>query len=62
MSTIVDFRRVADEAAARATTAPDPKQPLFRPLPPPEAFPLAALGALGFKLNQAIGIGCVFLI
>lgn len=46
MNAIVDFRAVADEAAARATTAPDPKQPLFRPLPPPEAFPLAALGAL----------------
>jgi hypothetical protein len=46
MNAIVDFRSVADDAAARATTAPDPKQPLFRPLPPPEAFPLAALGAL----------------
>ena len=31
---------------ARSGAAPDPKRPLFRPLPPAPAFPMHALGAL----------------
>ncbi len=32
--------------AGRQTPQPDPKRPLFRPLPPPPVFPVPALGAL----------------
>ena len=41
-----DADAVAREAVARAGATPDPKRPLFRPLPPAPAFPMHALGAL----------------
>ena len=40
-----DANAVAAEAVARAST-PDPKRPLFRPLPPALEFPMHALGEL----------------
>ena len=41
-----DADAVAREAVARSGATPDPKRPLFRPLPPAPAFPMHALGAL----------------
>ena len=41
-----DADAIAREAVARSGAAPDPKRPLFRPLPPAPAFPMHALGAL----------------
>ena len=38
--------RMAAEAVKAGGATPDPKRPLFRPLPPALAFPLPALGAL----------------
>jgi hypothetical protein len=41
-----DADAIAAEAVARAGPTPDPKRPLFRPLPPAKPFPMRALGAL----------------
>jgi Protein of unknown function (DUF3987) len=41
-----DADMIAAEAVARSGAEPDPKRPLFRPLPPAPAFPMHALGAL----------------
>lgn len=46
MNAIFDPNAVAAAATLRASTLPDPKRPLFRPLPPPQPFPMEALGAL----------------
>jgi hypothetical protein len=46
MNAPFDAEAVAAAAVARASTVPDPKRPLFRPLPPAPVFPVRALGGL----------------
>ena len=41
-----DATTIAADAVARSCAEPDPKRPLFRPLPPAPAFPMHALDAL----------------
>jgi hypothetical protein len=41
-----DAEAIAADAVARSGAEPDPRRPLFRPLPPAPAFPMHALGAL----------------